>query len=114
MALVAKSDQSTGNSRYASYVLQSNELVFTFTAPYSRQMADPGASVPSPNYSQETAYSFLNTHGMAVRAVGKRGCNCNCCVSHHGCSCKLDPVLVALGPVTGSEFGGVSMSQRQD
>ncbi|KAJ9522677.1 hypothetical protein QJQ45_019757, partial [Haematococcus lacustris] len=36
MTLVAKSDQSTGNSTFASYVLRSNDLVFTFTAPYSR------------------------------------------------------------------------------
>ena len=36
MALVAKSDQSTKNSCFASYVLQSGELVFTLTAPYSR------------------------------------------------------------------------------
>lgn len=36
MTLVAKSDQSTGNSTFASYVLQSNELVFTFTAPYAK------------------------------------------------------------------------------
>lgn len=36
MTLVARSDQSTGNSAFASYVLRSNELVFTFTAPYSK------------------------------------------------------------------------------
>jgi 4-hydroxyphenylpyruvate dioxygenase len=36
MSLIAKSDQSTGNSTFASYVLQSNDLVFTFTAPYSK------------------------------------------------------------------------------
>ncbi len=36
MTLVAKTDQSTGNSTFASYVLQSNELVFTFTAPYAK------------------------------------------------------------------------------
>ena len=36
MNLVAKSDQSTGNSAFASYAVQSGELVFAVTAPYSR------------------------------------------------------------------------------
>ena len=36
MTAVAKSDQSTGNSAFASYALQSGELVFAITAPYSR------------------------------------------------------------------------------
>lgn len=44
MALVAKSDQSTKNSTFASYVLQSGELVFTLTAPYSRCVRLPGTA----------------------------------------------------------------------
>ena len=36
MTAVAKSDQSTGNSAFASYAVQSGELVFAITAPYSR------------------------------------------------------------------------------
>ena len=36
MTPVAKSDQSTGNSAFASYAVQSGELVFAITAPYSR------------------------------------------------------------------------------
>lgn len=39
MTLVARSDQSTGNSSFASYVIRSNELVFTFTAPYAKWVA---------------------------------------------------------------------------
>ncbi|CAM9788958.1 unnamed protein product, partial [Ectocarpus sp. 12 AP-2014] len=35
MKLVAKSDQSTGNAQHASYVVQSNDLRFVCTAPYS-------------------------------------------------------------------------------
>ena len=34
MSQVAKSDLSTGNKDYASYVIKSNDLIFTFTAPY--------------------------------------------------------------------------------
>jgi hypothetical protein len=79
MTLVAKSDQSTGNAAFASYVLQSNELVFSFTAPYSRKAprADGGAAaVPLPGYSQDVAYEFLNTHGLGVRAVGESRPGC--------------------------------------
>eukprot|EP00798_Chlamydomonas_sp_ICE-L_P024026 gene24026-9601_t len=72
LSLVAKSDQSTGNPRYASYVLKSNELVFTFTAPYSTKASQMGASssVPWPHYDQGKAYEFLKAHGLGVRAVG--------------------------------------------
>jgi 4-hydroxyphenylpyruvate dioxygenase len=73
MTLVAKSDHSTGNSKYCSYVLQSNELVFTFTAPYSRKCcaAAPSSSEPLPDYDQQQAFEFICNHGMAVRAVGE-------------------------------------------
>lgn len=72
MTLVAKSDQSTGNALFASYVLQSHELVFSFTAPYSRKAPRQGDGGALPGYSQEAAYEFLNMHGLAARAVGER------------------------------------------
>lgn len=76
MTLVGKSDQSTGNPICASYALQSHELVFAFTAPYSRRAPRAEGSEAAlgliPGYSQEAAYEFLKTHGLAVRAVG--GC----------------------------------------
>eukprot|EP00775_Hariotina_reticulata_P005049 gene5049-5290_t len=73
MTLVAKSDHSTGNSKYATYVLRSNDLVFSFTAPYSRKAyADTAATSiePLPGYDQHQAFEFVCTHGLAVRAVG--------------------------------------------
>lgn len=70
MTLVAKSDQSTGNSTYASYVLQSHDLVMAFTAPYSRKAAASSTRVPFNNYEASSAFEFLATHGLAVRAVG--------------------------------------------
>lgn len=72
LALVAKTDQSTGNSAFASYVLQSGELVVTVTAPYSRACRRSGAtcSVPMPWYDSDRAYRFLASHGLAVRALG--------------------------------------------
>lgn len=76
MTLVAKSDHSTGNSKYASYVLRSGDLTFAFTAPYSRKCAAEAASSsssaePLPDYNQQQAMDFVCTHGMAVRAVGE-------------------------------------------
>jgi hypothetical protein len=73
MTLVAKSDHSTGNSKYASYVLRSGDLTFTFTAPYSRKCAAEAANSdePLPDYDQQQAMDFVCTHGMAVRSVGE-------------------------------------------
>lgn len=76
MTLVAKSDQSTGNTRYASYVLRSNDLTFAFTAPYSRRCAAAAAASgthseePLPGYDQDAAFEFVRTHGLAARAIG--------------------------------------------
>ncbi|PNW79050.1 hypothetical protein CHLRE_09g398993v5 [Chlamydomonas reinhardtii] len=70
MPLVAKSDQSTNNQLFASYVLRSNDLVFTFTAPYSRKCASVSEGVPLRHYNIDHAYEFINSHGLAVRAVG--------------------------------------------
>ena len=74
MPLVAKSDHSTGNSHFASYVLKSDDLTFVFTAPYSRlaTTVDNDAAVPS--YNVDAIYSFVNKHGLAVRAVGELRC----------------------------------------
>jgi 4-hydroxyphenylpyruvate dioxygenase len=75
MTLVAKSDHSTGNSKYATYVLQSNDLVFSFTAPYSRKAHADTATTsiePLSEYDQQQAFEFVCTHGLAVRAVGEQ------------------------------------------
>lgn len=69
MSLVGKSDLSTNNSVFASYVLQSNDLIFTFTAPYSRATFQSG-QIPIPNYNAQMAHEFNMIHGLAVRAVG--------------------------------------------
>lgn len=70
MQLVGRSDLSTGNQSYASYVLQSNELVFVFTAPYSSSLAGSSSHVPMLSYSRESALKFLDVHGLGVKAVG--------------------------------------------
>ena len=61
MHMVAKSDLSTGNQHYASYVLQSKELVFTFTAPYKNTEQDKSTSKPPyPAYNQDSAHKFIS------------------------------------------------------
>jgi len=70
MPLVAKSDQSTGNLTYASYVLKSHDLVFTFTAPYSSKVSQQGSITPHPAFSPNEADQFFTKHGLGVKAVG--------------------------------------------
>eukprot|EP00903_Cladosiphon_okamuranus_P005811 g5755.t1 len=89
MKLVAKSDQSTGNTKHASYVVQSNDLRFVCTAPYSLATATPpttstatsesGApsspstppsSSPLPGFDPAAAHEFFRRHGLAGRAIG--------------------------------------------
>ena len=71
MPQVAKSDLSTGNKEYASYVIKSNELIFAFTAPYATtEELKQGSSTPHPNFDQTGAHNFVMKHGLAVKAVG--------------------------------------------
>lgn len=69
MREVGRSDLSTGNKHYASYVLRSNDLRFVFTAPYNNSDLE-GSRPPHPGYSQEKSHQFVMNHGLAVRAVG--------------------------------------------
>ena len=69
MSNTAKSDLSTGNKTYASYVMKSNDLVFVFTAPYnSPDWTD--TNMPHPNYDSAKANKFVIDHGLAVKACG--------------------------------------------
>ncbi|CAM9252656.1 unnamed protein product [Scytosiphon promiscuus] len=91
MNLVAKSDQSTGNTQHASYVVQSNDLRFVCTAPYSLATAAPPATAaaaaataeslpagdggqedtsPLPGFDPAAAHEFFRRHGLAGRAIG--------------------------------------------
>ena len=62
MNQVAKSDQSTGNSAFASYAVQSGELVFAVTAPYSR--ACRAANVRFPRLAPE--FGFMSSTAICV------------------------------------------------
>jgi 4-hydroxyphenylpyruvate dioxygenase len=75
MQLVAKSDLSTGNPSYCSYVLKSNDLMFVFSAPYASS-TDPVAqrelrnAQPHPGVTGAAMRDFCDKHGFGVRAVG--------------------------------------------
>jgi len=73
--LMSKTDHSTGNSKYASYLMQSGDMKMVFTAPYkfddsaesSNGIND--ATLPFPGYSSKYAADFFSAHGFAARAV---------------------------------------------
>ena len=75
MKLVAKSDNTTGNHSYSSYVLQSGELTFAFSAPYGTHRAQgqdqaEGGHAPHPSFDAEGAFEFFKKQGLAGKAVG--------------------------------------------
>jgi len=70
MHVVGKSDLTTGNKEFASIVVQSNELVFAFTAPYNTPVPED-SQAPYP-FCTATANKFIIDHGLAVRSVGIR------------------------------------------
>lgn len=74
MPEVARSDMSTGNLTYASHVVQSGEMVFTFTAPYKNDVSVRGdqSKIPMSDFDQDFAHKFVAEHGLAVAAVGIR------------------------------------------
>ena len=78
MEFISKSDQSTGNTVHASYVLQSGDMRMIFTAPYSATpinsnvadvISETSHSCPFPKFSSEVASSFFQKHGFGVRSV---------------------------------------------
>lgn len=72
MTLVAKSDQSTGNEVFASYALKSGDLVFAFTAPYSRKVMglSPLAVPPRPTLTPAARLAMLQGHEGAEEQHG--------------------------------------------
>lgn len=88
MELVSKSDQSTGNTIHASYVLRSGDMKMVFTAPYSSTIGTAPvstaavsavstdtapilskAAIPFPNFDSSYASAFFNKHGFGVKCV---------------------------------------------
>jgi len=72
LQMVASSTLDSGNQKYSSYVLVSNNVRFVFTAPYWTDAPTPSVDFkdPFPDYSREDALNFIAKHGFAVKAVG--------------------------------------------
>lgn len=85
MPITGTSGQHTGNDNCVSYGLESGQVRFLLTAPYSQAMSSTGLSStqspvastkiddapnPLPNFSPADAHQFFAKHGMAVRALG--------------------------------------------
>ncbi|CAL9043314.1 unnamed protein product [Musa banksii] len=74
MPLAARSDLSTGNPFFASYLLRSASLRFLFSAPYggpaaADAAANPANTSPIPSFDADRARRFSVDHGLAVRAI---------------------------------------------
>lgn len=72
MKLVAKSDMTTGNKDYCSFVLTSGTITFVLTAPYGAQCENTDSEMPHPAFNKAQAHQFIQDHGLFVRAVGIR------------------------------------------
>ena len=98
MPIIGTTGQHTGNDQCVSYGLQSGNVRFLLTAPYSTAMASAGsttsttttttkttnnddniiskvpdeAPLPLPQFSPSAAHDFFAKHGLAARAIGLR------------------------------------------
>ena len=82
MKVTCTTGQNTGNDQCVSYGLQSEDMRFLITAPYSTQVSSsssnssppPGVTFdstdPLPSFSIEDSHDFFRNHGLGVKAVG--------------------------------------------
>jgi 4-hydroxyphenylpyruvate dioxygenase len=92
MKQVGKSDLTTGNKDYTSFVLQSNDIVFVMTAPFSTKCDNSGSDIPCPNFDRVLAQNFISDHGLAVKAVGIKVAD-SISAFHTSCANGAIPVL---------------------
>jgi 4-hydroxyphenylpyruvate dioxygenase len=67
--LAAKSDLSTGNDVFSSYVMQTGSCRMVFTAAYHSVDKEAGANTPFPGYNPSKASAFFAKHGLAGYAI---------------------------------------------
>jgi len=85
MRITGSTGQHTGNDKCVSYGLESGDVRFLLTAPYSVAMASAGDQIvsqrngeeipddapnPLPGFSTSFAHKFYAKHGLAIRALG--------------------------------------------
>lgn len=117
MNLVAKSDQSTGNCTYCSYAIQSNDLLFSFTAPYSQKIDQSNSKIPHPGFKAGEAKTFFEKHGLAVRAVALLVKDAEAAYKvavENGGIGVLEPVVLGAGrSLSGDTSGTMKMAEVQ-
>jgi len=70
MELKAVSDYSTGNTKYASHLMQSGKLNFLFTTPYPEiPIIGSSQTASIPSFDCGIAKKFIIDHGLAVKAI---------------------------------------------
>lgn len=82
MSSTGSTGQHTGNDKCVSYGLESGDVRFLLTAPYSQQVssaqstatvndaADFDAPATLPGFEPAMAHDFFSKHGLAARAIG--------------------------------------------
>ena len=123
MELIAKSDQSTGNTMHASYVVRSGQMQMIFTAPYSSTIGTATASsfssstvknekscdvLPFPSFQSENAFQFFCQHGLGVKAIAIEVddvTSSHDALTHNGAVSCLAPVKVQSNKDTENYLG---------
>ena len=125
MELIAKSDQSTGNTMHASYVVRSGQMQMIFTAPYSSTIGTASATatssssstisnekscdvLPFPSFKSENAFQFFCQHGLGVKAIAIEVDDVTAshdALTHNGAVSCLAPVKVQSNKDTEKHLG---------
>jgi len=77
MRELSRSDLSTGNNKFCSIVIGSNDVKMAFTSPYPTNIQDQKDDHTSDvdgvlGFDSAAAHDFIIKHGTAVRAIGLR------------------------------------------
>ena len=122
MPIVGTTGQHTGNDQCVSYGLQSGNLQFLLTAPYSQAMAGRATTTPDmvldapdplPHFVPSEAHAFFAKHGLAARAVGllvKDAAKAFDASVVNGAVPVLEPTLVEACP---AQAGGVPCTMAE-
>jgi len=73
MEFIAKTDLSTGNNRYCSYVLRSGDLTFSFTSAYGYcplSEEEQAKQADETGVDKAIVSDFFAKHGLGVRSIG--------------------------------------------
>ena len=132
MKITGSTGQHTGNDQCVSYGLESEDVRFLLTAPYSVDMSSKGLSQitknendapsdapdPLPGFSAPKAHSFFAKHGLAARAVALEVVEADAAFKvsvANGAKPVLEPTFIAActgqKEKVGAEIGGCMIAE---